>query len=202
MIGQEEQKQNSNICSEASRNYRPREAFKRANALCQDDFLQVLNLRKCPVSKNNAADFKCSGCCVKSFQFNDDLSRGMEKLRRHIWVEPKRIASLFPTGDEYKSIITKYEKLEGTVIRRCALLDTLFSMRHKNSNGSSTIKFRIEGVQVCKAFFKLAIGINRKLFDQVVDYVVHCEDIDRPNHPLDNLIGSDTFRSLWRSESK
>ena len=161
MMEQENQIEVSDSFSETPRSYRPREAFKRANALCQNDFLEVLNLRTCPTSKLNASDFKCSGCCVKSFSFNGDLSKGMEILRKHIWVEPKRIAAGFPDGDDYKKIKAKYEKLKGTIIRKCTLLETLFSMRHKNPDGFVTIKFRIEGVQVCKAFFKLAIGIDR-----------------------------------------
>ena len=128
MLEQDEKEPSVNPNANKPR-YRPREAFKRANALSREDFFEILNLRKCPESRYNAAEFKCSGCCVKSFAFNDDLSRGMETLRKHIWIEPKRIAEAIPNEEQFRSVKAKYEKLEGTVIRKTTLLDTLFGLR-------------------------------------------------------------------------
>jgi hypothetical protein len=115
----------------------------------------------------NACNYTCqdvrnSDRCINEKLCRDlftrsESERAIKQLREHIWT----------TGPH---------RHPGSVTsRKSKLLDSLESQIVLQDDGQKKLLFRVNGKEVCKSFYKMAIGIPTKMFNASIAFVLELE---------------------------
>ena len=164
------------------------EADKRSMVFDPCSIARVLQTSDCRLSRiKDCQFFKCSGHCIRKLGAADEAFKSVTDLRQMFWIQPS-------------AIITKCKlnyNCTGRNVRNCLLIQYLFNNLIEYSNGKKGICFRMaENIEVCKYFFRISSGIDKKKFDAAVSFVLNYGNDTRTPSSFDNILLSDLFKQL------
>ena len=157
------------------------ESSKRIEVLDHRNISLVLS-QTCRKSRNvGITTSKCRGNCADNFTLIEDAFNAVKKLRQSIWIDPKTLNFNFTSHNDC-----------GLDIRKSAFIKAIMSLANVTESGETVLTYFIEGVNVCKKIYMRATGLNRKLFNRGIAFVLCKEDDDR-NQDVFNTLSEKTL---------